>query len=324
MCEHLTIWCNAALPECVFDYLRAAVSPHQLVISSKLADNLTATGPDPALLSADVALGQPDPKTLLTANRLRFVQITSAGYTRYDRTDLRDALGARRAALCNSSSVYADPCAQHLLGMMLALSRRLPESIKTQLTDRAWPSDVVRAGQYLLSEQSALIFGYGAIARRLIELLGPLRMNIRGIRRTIRGDEVVPMVRPEEADAALGEADHVINILPDSAGSAGYFNRNRFARMKPSAVFYNIGRGNTVDQAALRDALQSQRLAAAYLDVTSPEPLPPADPLWTTPNCHITPHSAGGHRAEFHRLADHFVQNLRRFERGEALVDRII
>jgi phosphoglycerate dehydrogenase-like enzyme len=85
-----------------------------------------------------------------------------------------------------------------------------------------------------------------------------------------------------------------------------------------------VGRGTTVDQTALLAALQSGRLAAAYLDVTDPEPLPVDHPLWSAPNCYITPHSAGGHRTEPMRLAGHFLDNLRRFERGEPLLDRVI
>jgi phosphoglycerate dehydrogenase-like enzyme len=96
-----------------------------------------------------------------------------------------------------------------------------------------------------------------------------------------------------------------------------------FAKMKPSAIFYNIGRGQTIDQEALVVALQQGRIAAASLDVTDPEPLPPEHALWTTPNCIITPHTAGGHNTEFVRVVQHFLNNLRKFEKGEALNDRV-
>ena len=94
--------------------------------------------------------------------------------------------------------------------------------------------------------------------------------------------------------------------------------------MKRGAVFYNIGRGTTVDQDALGEALRSGQLRAAYLDVTDPEPLPPEHPLWTTPNCVITPHTAGGHADEWVRLVKHFLVNLRRHEAGQPLLDRVI
>jgi len=94
--------------------------------------------------------------------------------------------------------------------------------------------------------------------------------------------------------------------------------------LKRGAIVYNIGRGVTLDQDALKRELNSGRLAAAYLDVTHPEPLPPDHSLWTTPNCFITPHSGGGHSNEKERQVKHFLANLRRFEQGEELIDRVL
>jgi phosphoglycerate dehydrogenase-like enzyme len=94
--------------------------------------------------------------------------------------------------------------------------------------------------------------------------------------------------------------------------------------MKPGAIFYNIGRGATVDQEALVAALRSGRLGAAWLDVTDPEPLPPGHPLLRAPNCFITPHTAGGHHNEFEMLARHFLDNFRRFINGAPLRDRVM
>src|SRR5258708_17901451 len=93
--------------------------------------------------------------------------------------------------------------------------------------------------------------------------------------------------------------------------------------MKTGSCYYAIGRGTTTDQPALISALSTGHLAAAYLDVTDPEPLPPEHELWNLPNCHITPHTSGGHENEALRLVKHFVENLRRFEAGTALVDRV-
>ena len=71
-------------------------------------------------------------------------------------------------------------------------------------------------------------------------------------------------------------------------------------------------------------ALQEHRIAAAYLDVTEPEPLPPGNPLWSAPNCFITPHTGGGQDAEFECLVRHFLENLRRFEEGREMADRVV
>ena len=132
------------------------------------------------------------------------------------------------------------------------------------------------------------------------------------------------MLTAEEGDQRLGEMDHVFNILPASDATSHYFDGARLARCKRGARFYNIGRGVTVDQDALLAVLRSGQLESAYLDVTDPEPLPVDHPLWTAPNCLITPHIAGTHDNEEARLVDHFLANLAAFEAGGTMIDRVV
>ena len=321
----LTVWCNAKLPPAAMDELRRGLSRHRLMLSiTPPTGNLASSPPDPELAGADVALGQPDPAQVMTLPRLQWVHLTSAGYTRYDRGDLRAALRQRGAALTNSSAVYAEPCAEHAFAMMLSLARRLPQCVADQRATRAWNAAEHRARSRALVGQTVAIIGYGAIGRRLAELLAPLRMNVTAVRRRPAGDEAVPVVAQDRVDEVLPRADHVVNILPDNPETVGFFGRARLRAIKPGGVFYNIGRGTTVDQAALLEGLTSGHLAGAYLDVTDPEPLPPDHPLWRAPNCFITPHTAGGHDDEFAQLVRHFCDNLRRFERGEPLADRVV
>jgi phosphoglycerate dehydrogenase-like enzyme len=220
--------------------------------------------------------------------------------------------------------VYEEPCAEHCLAMMLALARRLPQCLlDQQRPDHPWQAAEHRIGCRLLVGQTVLILGYGAIGRRLAELLQPLRMNVIAVRRTVRGDEAGRVVAQDQLDELLPEADHVVNTLPENPQTVRSFTSERFNAMKPGAIFYNVGRGTTVDQEALQVALETGKLAAAYLDVTNPEPLPRTHPLWTTQNCFITPHTAGGHHDEFERLVRHFLGNLERFEGGKELMDRV-
>ena len=126
-----------------------------------------------------------------------------------------------------------------------------------------------------------------------------------------------------ELSRALAEADHVINVLPDSLTTRSFVDAARFAQFKLGARFYNIGRGTTVDQEALIRALDSGRLRGAYLDVMDPEPLPPEHPLWKAPNCFITCHVGGGTSDQDDKLVRHFLQNLDRWERHQPLEDQI-
>ncbi len=321
----LAIWCNAQLPAEIMERLRLEAAPHRLHVSTvSSASNLTAGSPDPAMAEADVAFGQPDPETAAACSRLRWVHLTSAGYTRYDTDAFRAAFLARGAALTNSSSVYAEPCAEHAMAFILAQARQLPRALDSQRADRGWPIVEIRAASRLLAGKSFLLLGYGAIGKRLAELLTPYGVRISALRRKIGVESGVQILSAADLFPALAEADHVVNILPESDETRGFVGEKFFAAMKPGAVFYNIGRGVTVDQAALEEALRAGRLAAAHLDVTSPEPLPPNHPLWTTPNCFITPHTAGGHDAEFSALIEHFLGNLQRFCAGAPLHDRIV
>ena len=325
-----TIWCNAKFAPEATSLLREGVARagHRFVLSStRTTGNLVGGDADPKLEEADIALGQPDPEQVMRLPRLKWVHLTSAGYTRYDRDDLKAAFRARGAALTNSSMVYAEPCAQHALAMLLGVARRLPHCVVDQQTARSWHAAGHRIQSHVLAPgRTVLIVGYGAIGRRLLELLQPFGMNVICVRRRPAGDEGPGMTVVPEArlDEMLPTADDVVNILPENPGTVGFFNARRLRSMKPGAVFINIGRGTTVDQDGLLNALRANRLAAAYLDVTDPEPLPPDHPLWAAPNCFIAPHTAGGRFDEFDRLVQHFLDNLHRLDRGEPLVDRIV
>ena len=313
----LEIWCNYAFVEPQAQRLREGTAHHRLTLVDPSID---APAGD-----VDVLLGQPDPAYLLDNPRARWAEITSAGYTRYDRADLRAALAARGARLTNSSRVFDEACAQHLVAMLYAFARELPRCLDNQRGERLWLHDEPRAGRrHLLNGQSVIIYGYGAIARRVVELLRPLNLRMVGVRRHPRGDETIPMLTEAEADRRLDEMDHVFDILPASDATAHYFDAARLNRCHPGAYFYNIGRGTTVDQHALTASLRSGLLAAAYLDVTDPEPLPSDHPLWSVPNCYITPHIAGTHDDEEARLVDHFLANLAALTSHRPLLDQVI
>ncbi len=321
----LKIWTNAKFPDEVRAALIEKLAPSRLIFATESnRSNLAAAPVDSQLAAADIAFGQPDAEQVMRLDNLKWAHLTSAGYTAYDRDDFKSALRARGAILTSSSSVYDDPCAQHALAMMMAFARRLPESLKTQFGDRAWPWTRRRSDSFLLNGQTALLFGFGAIAIRLCELLAPFRMNLIGVRRTVKGDEQIRIITEDQVAEFLPQADHVINMLPENHSTSRYFGQSRFGLMKQGALFYNIGRGATVDQEALLAALESDRIAGAYLDVTTPEPLPPDHPLWSAPNCFITPHTAGGQSREHYDLVGHFLENLQRFTSGRELLDRIV
>ena len=321
----LTIWTNAKFSDSDTQLLVEGTRAHKLVFAQAASASVLDAGkPDPDLPQADIAFGQPDAAQCLALPKLRWVEVTTAGYTRYDTPEFRETFRARGAAFSNVSEVFADPCAQHVLAMMLALGRRLLPSYRDQITDRSWHYAERRYDSRLLTGQSVLMLGYGAIGRRLADLLAPFGMKLTAVRRQTRSERGVRIIPEESVSSALAEADHVVNILPENASTRNYVNARRLACCKPGARFYNVGRGTTVDERALLEALRSGRIGEAYLDVFETEPLPPDHAFWTLPNCFITPHTAGGRHDQDTAIVRHFLKNLAAFERGEAMVDRVV
>jgi phosphoglycerate dehydrogenase-like enzyme len=321
----LCIFCDAPLSDSALQLLKQGVASHQLVFAQRAAGSVLAPSEgDPTLSTADIAFGQPDIAAIMKSERLRWLQLTSAGYTRYDTPHFRSWAQASGVIVTNSSDVYAEACAEHVFAFMLAQARLLPQGLGVRCESGSPEWTKLREGSALLQGQSAVILGFGAIAARLLQLLSPFEMKVIAMRRKPRGHEKVAIVTPDNLRDALAAADHVINILPDNADSLGFISTERLGWMKSGAIFYNIGRGTTVDQHALVESLRTGHLGAAWLDVTEPEPLPEDHPLWKTPNCHITPHTAGGHQNESGTLVRHFLENFRRFLADIPLRDRIM
>ena len=321
----LRIYVDFAMAPDVLGLLKEGTAGHQLVFpAAPAASALAKPERDPQFVSCDIAFGQPDPQAIEESERLQWVHISTSGITRYDNPRFRELLTERKIQFSNSAHVYNEHCALHVFSFILAQARNLPLALKTRISssEPGWHS--LRGSCLSPEGQTLVILGYGAIGRRLTELLRPLGMKVVAFRRHPRGDEGVPVIAADQLQQTLGEADHVVNILPESSETLNFFDAARFAAIKPGAAFYNIGRGTTVDQEALFDALRSDHLKAAWLDVTDPEPLPADHPLWSQPNCFMTPHVAGGHVDEGKTLVRHFLTNLQRFLRKEPLRDQIL
>lgn len=322
----LTIFWNTRVNHLAEEILRVGTEKHRLVISDHASASVLAQGvPDPGMENADVVFGQPAPEDCMRSQKLKWIEVSSAGYTRYDTADFFDGLRKRSVAFTNVSSVFADPCAQHVLAMMLAFSRQLLPSFRDQITDQSWHYDERRYHSRLLTGQTVVMLGYGAIGRRLSTLLRPFGMNLYAVRRQQPAiDTDVTVVDFSSLDSLLAKADHIVNILPANDSTIGYCNAGFFSKCRPGVRFYNVGRGSTVDQRALTGALRSGTLDCAYLDVTEVEPLPPDNDLWTLKNCFITPHTAGGRHDQDEALVRHFLRNLELFESQQPLIDRVV
>ncbi|HEY0713344.1 MAG TPA: D-2-hydroxyacid dehydrogenase, partial [Polyangia bacterium] len=162
------IWCNMPLPQTLRDLIESRVGSARLVWSPLAAiGNSPGDGPDASLEGATIAFGQPHAKQCASLPGLGWIHLSSAGYTSFADAAIRTALAEREAILTTSSSVYAEPCAQHALAFLLAHARRLHEAWVDQQTVHAWPKAVIRRRSQVLHGQTVLLVGMGSIARRL-------------------------------------------------------------------------------------------------------------------------------------------------------------
>jgi len=245
------------------------------------------------------------------APRLRWIQSISAGVE-----DLAfPELGTHGVVLTNAAGIYDPGLAESVLGFLLAFSARILEDARLSSGD--WPSERIA----LLRGTTALIVGAGSIGTETGRLLRSVGLRVRAVARTARPPDDVfeSIVGPDDLDAELARADHVVNVLPITPATRRMFGAPQFAGMKPTAVFVNIGRGATVDEPALIHALRGGVIAGAALDVFEEEPLAAENPLWRMSNVLVSPHRAGDHEGWESDVVALFVDNLRRFAAGEPL-----
>lgn len=246
--------------------------------------------------------------------RLRWVQVGSAGVERV----LFPDFAASDVVLTNSRHVFDQALAEYTVGLMLALAKDLPATLRYQ-TEHRW----VQRETETLSGKAAVVVGVGPIARRTAQLVKGLGMSVRGIGRTARGGDpdFGDIVGPDALSALFADADYVVMVLPGTPETAGMVNAEALAALKSGACLVNVGRGSTLDQDALCAALRAGRLAGAALDVMSTEPLPADSPLWDVPNLIISPHMSGDRAGWQRDVVELFVRNLDRFQLGEPLLN---
>ena len=152
MATALTIWANPFLTESAEELLVRSTAAHHLILAQKPEHVLDVGTMDPRLLQAEIVFGQPDVEAILQSEMLRWIQISSAGYTRYDTEEVRSFLKKRSAIMTNSSSVFDEPCAEHLMAWLLADARQLYPSFENQRGSRGWPQNYLRENIRLLAD----------------------------------------------------------------------------------------------------------------------------------------------------------------------------
>jgi phosphoglycerate dehydrogenase-like enzyme len=222
-------------------------------------------------------------------------------------------LKAQGTMVTNGAGINAITIAEYVVMGMLTIAKGYRDVVRAQ-ERHEWLID--SPGKVELFGSRALLLGYGAIGKLIEERLKGFGVDVTIVRRTPGSSSLAP----DAWQARLGEFDWVILAVPATPETEDMIGADELAAMKQSAVLINIARGSVVDQDALVKALQDKQIGAAFLDVTTPEPLPADHPLWSLDNAHVTMHLSG--RAQdkmFVRSAERFFENLERYRKGEPL-----
>lgn len=269
------------------------------------------------LANAEVIVGQPHPKALPQAPKLRWLQMTWAGVDRYT---LKEGFPTRQAVLTNASGAYGPIISEYVLAGILAHYRNLPAYGRNQKSG-LW-QDLGR--EECLEGKTALILGTGDIGSNVAKRLKAFGAHAVGVRRRVAQQQYFDKVcSMEQLDRLLPQADIVIGCLPNTPATRGLLNKTRLLGMKADALLVNVGRGSLIVTDDLAQVLQSGHLRGAVLDVVDPEPLPAEHPLWQMENVILTPHISGigfGHNpATEQRVWQLCFENLERYAAGQPL-----
>jgi phosphoglycerate dehydrogenase-like enzyme len=308
-------------PDAWAEPLRAAAPGTQII---------TAPTPDSAALilgDADVYVGICTPQIIEAGLSLRWIHLWSAGA---DSCAGLIAASGRPILVTNAQALFGPQIAEHTIGFILALARRL-HTYRDEQRAGQWSHAIGDArvisglDMWELDGRKLLVLGLGGIGTEVARRAHALGMSVRATRNSGReGPDFVEYVGlANEAVTLAGWADVVVNATPLTPETRGMIDATFFAAMKPSAYFINVGRGESVVTADLVDALQERRIAGAALDVTYPEPLPAHHPLWSMPNVIVTPHVAVVSDLARVRGATLAAENLRRYVRGDRLVSMV-
>ncbi|HEV7379331.1 MAG TPA: D-2-hydroxyacid dehydrogenase, partial [Dyadobacter sp.] len=307
----MTIYCHSALTEPLQQKLIDALSPqHDIHFQAHLSSDNEAEN---IFRKADFILGNPPVQWFENVSQnLKLWQLDSAGFDQYASITLPE-----NVKVANMGNWFARPCAETIIGGVLALYRGLHNLILLQQKSE-WIGAKLRADLRILHGQKAIILGAGTIGQAVNEILKGFGSYTHLHART---SPDATLRSREDLFNELPHADLVINTLPGTA--VKFADADFFKTIKKGSVYASVGRGSTTDEQALIEALNSGHLDGAVLDVTEVEPLPADSPLWSMKNVVLTQHTGGGRSDEHMGKVDLFLNNIFAIENGSDIFDQI-
>jgi phosphoglycerate dehydrogenase-like enzyme len=257
-----------------------------------------------------------------SAKRLKWIQSPAVGVRQLMFPEVLQS----DVIITTARGIRARAIAEHVIGVTIALARRLPHALRAQAEHR-WAQDDLegpRSGVRTLQGLGMGIVGLGSIGLELARIAAPFGFRVKAIRR--RATEPPPpgveeIWAPDRLQDLLAKSDVIVLSLPYTSETRRIIGRRELDLVKRGALLVNVARGKLIDDEAVVQALRDGRLGGAALDVFTREPLEPTSPYWDLPNVIVTPHTSGAMQDYWTPLIELFCDNLRRFGRGEPLVN---
>jgi D-2-hydroxyacid dehydrogenase (NADP+) len=260
------------------------------------------------------------PQQITAAKNLRWIHSTAAAVHQLIFPELVHS----DIVLTNAREVHGPVVAEHVIALILALAKKIPDSVRLQ-EKHVWGQQILWDELPRIREIAGAtvgMVGLGSIGRPVVKSAKALGMRVIAVREhPEKGSEGADAVFGEaQIDEVFRQADYIVLAAPVSNSTKAIVNAERLALMKPDACLINVGRGPLIDEPALATALWEKRIGGAALDVFPKEPLAADSPLWDVPNLLITPHIAALTDKLWERQYALFSENLRRYLKGEALL----
>jgi phosphoglycerate dehydrogenase-like enzyme len=261
------------------------------------------------------------PEQFKLAKRLRWIHSPAAAVHQLMFAELISS----DVLITNARSVHGPVVAEHVIALMFALAKKIPEATRFQ-QKHVWAQELMWRGQPRPREIAGAtvgLCGLGSIGREVAHRAAALGMRVIAVRENLENpvpDGVAKVFSRAQIDDMLPHCDYVVLALPVTAATHGLMNAARISKIKLDAYLINVGRGALIDEPALVEALCAHRIGGAALDVFEQEPLPGDSRLWDLDNVLITPHTAGLTEKLWERHSQLFSENLRRYLKHEPLL----
>jgi phosphoglycerate dehydrogenase-like enzyme len=305
-----------SLPAHYVDQLRREFPQHTFIEAWDRETSGAVLQRSDAVLTASL-----DSHLIPSLTRLRWVQATATGVSHI----LSPELAASPITLTSARGIRARAIAEHIMLMALALARQLPLVLRRQ-AERIWALDEIEAAHTIRTLRGARmgIVGLGSIGTEVARMAAAFGLQVSATRRrayTPAPDYVDCVLPSDRLPELLSNSDIIVIAAALTPDTRLLIGRSVLEYVKRGALLINVSRGRLVDDAAIIEALDDGRLGGAALDVFTREPLAPSSPYWHLRNVIVTPHIAGAMEDYWTPLITLFSENLRRFERGERLVN---